>query len=88
MTIQLSPELEALVQQKVTDGSYPSMEQVMVEALRALDERDQQRQAQLEELRREVALGLQQLDQGQYVEGEVLFAQLREKGRRIREAGA
>ncbi len=64
MAITLPAELEARLKQKVEDGLYSSMEQVIEEALRALDERDRQRQERLAELRREIALGLEQLDRG------------------------
>jgi antitoxin ParD1/3/4 len=37
---------------------------VVEEALRLLEERDRDRQARLEELRHQIALGLEQLDRG------------------------
>lgn len=59
MNVSLTPELEKLVAEKVASGGYASASEVIREALRLLCERDQ-----LNQLRREVRQGLEQLDQG------------------------
>ncbi len=59
MNVSLTPELEKLVAERVASGQYASASEVVREALRLLDERDQ-----LTHLRHEVRLGLHQLDQG------------------------
>jgi antitoxin ParD1/3/4 len=51
MNVSLTPELEQLVAEKVESGMYPSASEVVREALRLLKERDELRQARLEELR-------------------------------------
>jgi antitoxin ParD1/3/4 len=86
MPLTLTPQLEALVRQKVDAGLYHSPGQVLEEALRLLDERDASRQQRLEELRREIAVGLEQLDRGEGVPGEQVFEALRDRSRRLREA--
>jgi antitoxin ParD1/3/4 len=40
MNVSLTPELEALVRQKLQTGQYSNPSEVMPEALRLLDERD------------------------------------------------
>jgi len=40
MTVTLTPQLEALVRQKVAGGSYRTADEVIAEALTLLDERD------------------------------------------------
>lgn len=65
MTVFLTPQLEALVNQKVASGLYSSASEVIREALRLLEERDPLRDMRLEELRKELALGLEQLERGQ-----------------------
>ena len=67
MSLTLPPRLESLVRQKVEDGLYESPGQVMEEALLLLDERDRLRQRRLEELRQDIAIGLEQLERGEYV---------------------
>jgi putative addiction module CopG family antidote len=63
MTIHLSGEREQLVRALVQGGQYASEDDVIGEALRLLQERDDQ--AQLAVLRREVALGIEQADRGE-----------------------
>src|SRR6266852_3642394 len=66
MNVSLTPELERLVTEKVESGMYTSASEVIREALRLLKERDELRQTRLAELRREIQVGLDQLEQGQY----------------------
>lgn len=65
MNIPLTPELERLVHEKVESGPYLSANEVVTEALRLLDERDRLRQMRLEELRKEIAIGIEQADRGE-----------------------
>ena len=58
MNISLTPHLEGLVKGKVESGFYTSASEVMREALRLLEERDQLRELRLEELRREIRKGI------------------------------
>jgi antitoxin ParD1/3/4 len=62
MTVTLTPEAEALVRRKVDAGPYQTAEEVIREALRALEERDR-----LNELRAKLQIGLDQLDRGERV---------------------
>ncbi len=79
MNVSLTPELERLVQEKVESGLYSSASEVVREALRLLRERDELRQARLEELRREIAVGLDACNRGEVVEGEEVFRRLWER---------
>ncbi len=65
MNVSLTPELERLVQQKVESGRYLSASEVVREALRLLEERDQLGELKLEELRKFAALGIEQADRGE-----------------------
>jgi antitoxin ParD1/3/4 len=58
MNISLTPHLENLVKSKVDSGLYNSASEVMREALRLLEERDQLRNVRIEELRREIQRGI------------------------------
>jgi len=58
MNISLTPHLEELVKAKVDSGLYNSASEVMREALRLLEERDQLRALRLEELRRDIQKGI------------------------------
>lgn len=65
MNINLTPQLEEMVRQKVTSGLYTSASEVVREALRLMDEKDQLREAKLDQLRQEIQEGL---DSGPAVE--------------------
>lgn len=64
MNVSLTPELEKMVADKVESGLYNSASEVVREALRLLREQDLLRQIRLEELRREIAVGLEDAEQG------------------------
>ncbi len=64
MNVNLTPKLEDLVRKKVASGLYNSASEVIRESLRLLEERDRLRETRLEELRKEVAIGLEQLESG------------------------
>jgi antitoxin ParD1/3/4 len=58
MNVSLTPELERFVSERVASGRYASASEVIREALRLLEERDQ--------LRQDVRRGLEQLDHGRH----------------------
>ena len=78
MNVSLTPELETLVHEKVGSGLYTSASEVVREGLRLLKDRDSVQQQRLEQLKREIALGLEQLDRGEGLDGEQVFAELRQ----------
>ncbi len=64
MNVSLTPELEKLINDKVASGLYNSASEVVREALRLLKEQDALKQFRLEELRRELQLGVEQAERG------------------------
>jgi antitoxin ParD1/3/4 len=83
MNVSLTPELEQLVHQKVKSGRYLSASEVVREALRLLEERDRIREARINTLRSEIAVGIEQGDKGEVIDGEEVFRELREDIRLI-----
>ena len=61
MNVSLTPQLEEFVKQQVRYGLYSSASEVVREALRLLEVRD----LQLEALRNEIAIGIEQADRGE-----------------------
>jgi antitoxin ParD1/3/4 len=57
LNINLTPQLEALVRQKVTSGRYNSASEVVREALRLMEAQDELRALRLEQLRRDIREG-------------------------------
>jgi antitoxin ParD1/3/4 len=64
MNVSLTPHLQRLIERRVASGRYGSASEVVREALRLLEEREAVREAQLRQLRRDVAAGLRALDDG------------------------
>jgi antitoxin ParD1/3/4 len=76
MNVSLTAQLERYVEDKVRTGSYSSASEVIREALRMLQDQDQLRRARLEQLRKEVAIGLAQADRGEMRDGQTVFSEL------------
>ena len=64
MNVSLTPELKRLVNQRVASGLYGSASEVVRAALRLLEAEEEVRRVQIEGLRKQVAVGLDQLDRG------------------------
>lgn len=82
MNISLTPELEELVNEKVRSGMYHSASEVIREGLRLLREQDALRELRFQELRKEIARGIEQADRGELVEGDEVFKNLRARSKR------
>lgn len=59
ININLTPQLEAMVRDKVTTGLYASASEVVREALRLMQEQDQLRAIKLEQLRTDIRAGIE-----------------------------
>ena len=73
MNVHLTPELEQFVQNKVQSGRYNSASEVVREALRLMDQRDELRSIQLQDLRRRLDKGLGQAERGEGADGDVFI---------------
>ena len=62
MNVSLTPQLETMIQQRVASGRYNNASEVVREALRLLEEREQ-----VEHLRSLLAVGLEQARRGEVV---------------------
>ena len=83
MNVSLTPKLVALVEEHVRSGRYQSASEVVREALRLLEDVEHVRAARLKELRREIAVGLKDLDRGRSVAfDQALADDVKAKGRK------
>ena len=82
MNVSLTPELEKFLNDKVQSGMYSSASEVIQEALRLMQERDQFDSQQLELTRAKIRRGIEQLDRGEEVPESVAVARLRAQRRR------
>ncbi len=85
MNVSMSPQLAEFVHEQVKSGVYGSASDVVRAGLRLLKEHEQDREARLERLRAEVAIGIEQLDQGEGIPSEEVFQELRQRNRELRE---
>jgi antitoxin ParD1/3/4 len=84
MNVSLTPELESFVTAKVGSGMYGSQSEVVREGLRLLRERDRVMEARLQDLRSEVAEGLEQARRGELIPGEEVRGKIRRKSQERR----
>ncbi|SJM92869.1 conserved hypothetical protein [Crenothrix polyspora] len=77
MNISLTPHFEKWVKGKVESGLYNSASEVMRDALRLLEERDQLRELRLSELQREIQKGI---DSGEAIPLDI--EAIKERGRK------
>jgi antitoxin ParD1/3/4 len=76
LNVSLTPDLSRFVENRVRSGKYLTASEVVREALRLLEARDQTSPVSLHELKREIETGLAQLRRGEGVDGEEFFRAL------------
>jgi len=86
MKITLKSEQAELIQQQINSGKYQTPEEVIAEALALLDRRDRDYQIWVEETRKKVDVAIEELRQGEGIEGEVVVAQLKDKLNKARQS--
>jgi antitoxin ParD1/3/4 len=78
MQIALKPEQETFILEKLHQGKYQSVDELLALAFQLLEEHDRKERA-LVELREKIAEGTEQIRQGKVIDGEVVFQQLQDK---------
>lgn len=79
MNVNLGPTFDDFVAEMLKTGLYQSQSEILQEGLRLLKEREDLKKLRLAELRREIALGIEQADSGNFVDGPRTFARIRQK---------
>jgi antitoxin ParD1/3/4 len=83
MNVSLTEEFERYINQKVESGLYHSASEVVRDGLRLMKERDELHQSRLAELRKEIAIGIEQADRGQVRPfDEATMARVKARGRK------
>ena len=83
MNVSLTPALEKLVEEKVKSGLYNSASEVIREALRLFEEQDRLRRLKLADLRREIAIGIEQANRDELIEGKEALRKLRARSKKL-----
>lgn len=81
MNVNLSPQLDEMVRQKVASGLYTSASEVVREALRLMEQQDCIHAAKLEQLRHDIRDGIDSGDSTLWDTEEI-----KQEGRKIRAA--
>ena len=81
MNVNLSPQLDEMVRQKVASGLYTSASEVVREALRLMEQQDCIRSAKLEQLRHDIRDGVNSGESTHWDPEEI-----KQEGRKIRAA--
>ncbi|MCE9638330.1 MAG: type II toxin-antitoxin system ParD family antitoxin [Planctomycetes bacterium] len=76
MNVSLTPDLGRFVENRVRSGKSQSASEVVREALRLLERRDREPVASVDELKREIEIGLAQLRRGEGIDGDAFFRRL------------
>jgi len=79
MNIELTPELEQIIQQQVDSGHYKSVDEVIYAGVKLLDQVEKTYQGRYEELRQEVLQGIKASDRGEVIDSQVVFQTLQAK---------
>lgn len=87
MNVSLTPQLEKFIQNKVESGRYTSASEVIREALRAFEQKEEYERA-LKDFRAKLDQGLADAKAGRTVDGEEVFARIREESRLRRKRSA
>ncbi|MGH2530690.1 MAG: type II toxin-antitoxin system ParD family antitoxin [Thermomicrobiales bacterium] len=64
MQVELDPQVAGLIRQQIESGQYHDASEVVREAMRLMVERDRR----LQQLRAEVAIGLEQIERGELID--------------------
>ena len=79
MNVNLGPVFDQFIADLLHSGLYQSQSEVVREGLRLLKEREELKRLRLAELHSEIAIGSEQADRGEFVDGEQTFAEIRKR---------
>jgi antitoxin ParD1/3/4 len=87
MNVNLTPELEKLIHEKVRSGHYNNQSEVVREALRLMAARDRAQEAHIARLKEALAEGIAQAERGELIDGRKAVAEVRAALRNRRKSG-
>lgn len=86
MSITLKPEQEQFIREQVARGRFKSVDEVLAQAFKLLEEKYQEYEAWTEKTRQQVDEAATELDRGEGMPLETVMEQLQTRFRRAREA--
>ncbi len=88
MNVNLGPVFNEFVAQMLRTGLYQSQSEVLREGLRLLKEREDLKKLRVAEIRKLVAFGAKQAEEGDLIEGSKVFNSIRARSAKRRRARA
>ena len=79
MNVNLGPVFDEFVAKMLKTGLYQSQSEILREGLRLLKEREELKKIRLAEIRKEIAVGIEQADRGGFVDGPKALRKIRRK---------
>lgn len=76
MSISLTPELEQFIQSQIASGKYASTEEVIIAGIKLLEKTERIYKGRFEELKQEIAIGVEAAERGEVIDAELVFAEL------------
>jgi antitoxin ParD1/3/4 len=86
MNVNLGSVFDSFIAELLKTGHYQSQSEVVREGLRLLKEREELKKLRLAELRRDIAIGGDQTDRAELVDGPEAFAKIRQRSAQRRRA--
>ncbi len=77
LTVSVPAHVDAFIKDRVARGRFESPGDFVREAITLLEERERQRDAVIDEIRREIEIGIAQAEAGQVRDGEEVFREIR-----------
>jgi antitoxin ParD1/3/4 len=82
VNVNLGPVFDRFVADLLGSGLYQSQSEIVRDGLRLLMEREELKKMRLEEMRRQIRVGSEQADRGEFVDGEDALKRIRQRGKR------
>ena len=86
MNVNLGTVFDNFIAELLQSGLYQSQSEIVREGLRLLKEREELKNLRLAELRKEIAVGGEQADRGEFVDGPQAFAKIRRRSAKRKRA--
>ena len=86
MNVNLGSVFDTFIAELLKTGHYQSQSEIVREGLRLLKEREELKKLRLAELRRDIAIGSDQADRAEFVDGPEAFVKIRQRSAQRRRA--
>jgi antitoxin ParD1/3/4 len=79
MNVNLGSTFDNFIAEMLETGTYQSQSEVVREGLQLLKEREELKQLRISELRKEIGIGSEQADRGEFLDGQEAFNKIRSR---------